>query len=40
MDAAGVLAANQQVDLPKLPLYHTNAEKDVFTAEEWVEQVE
>ena len=38
--AAAVLATQQQVDLYKLPLYHANAKKDLFTAEEWVEHVQ
>ena len=37
---AAVVAAQQQVDLSKLPLYHANSKKDVFTAEEWVERVQ
>ena len=39
-DAAAVIAAAQQVDLSKLPLYHADAKKDAFTAEEWVERVQ
>ena len=37
MAAAAVLNAQRQVNLSRLPLYHANPKKDVFTAEEWVE---
>ena len=35
-----LLAAQREVDLSKLPLFHANAKKDTFTAEEWVERVQ
>ena len=38
--AGALVAAQQQVDLSKLPLYHANSKKDTFTAEEWVERVQ
>ena len=40
MDADAVVNAQRQVDLSRLPLYHANHKKDVFTAEEWVERVQ
>jgi hypothetical protein len=35
-----MLAAQRQVDLSKIPLFHANSKKDCFTAEEWVERVQ
>ena len=39
-DPQVLLEAARQVDLSKIPLFHANTKKDVFTPEEWIDRVQ